>query len=314
MKKSILLCLLFVCCTLLFSQEEMEEAVVHSPSNSECFACHGSPTYSYYNENLEHMVIKRMNPYFIIDSVLYYEQNHKSFECVDCHSYDFKEFPHHNELRFEPMPTCLDCHEGDDDYADYSFEQIDEEFHASVHSTKHSDEFTCWMCHNPHSYKINARTNETIKETIIYDNNICLSCHADISKYQLISHEVDPNIISQHEWLPNQFRHFAHVRCIECHTHVNEDILVAHHILPKEEALKKCVECHTKNSILMSSLYKFQAKEKRDKFGFFNAAILSDTYIIGANRNVFLNWISAVIYGGVFLLIFIHAILRFLLK
>jgi len=212
------------------------------------------------------------------------------------------------------MPTCLDCHEGDDATADYHFEEIDKEFLESVHSTKHSDDFTCWMCHNPHTYKINARNNQNIKETIVYDNNICLSCHADINKYQLITNKQNPNVIEKHDWLPNQIAHFAHVRCIECHTLATNDILVAHQIQTKDKAVKKCVECHSKNSILMASLYKFRAVESRNKFGFFNSVILSDTYIIGANRNYYLNIMSGLVFGIVLLIIIIHAILRILIK
>lgn len=309
MKKYLIICLIFLTVCAAFSQDE-ESSVYHSESNSKCFSCHGSNTYTFMNDMIERRVTKRMNPYFIIDSVLYYEQNHKSFECIDCHSYDYESFPHSGELRMEQLPGCLDCHEGDDATAQYNFEQIDIEYHESVHSTKHSNEFTCWMCHNPHTYKINARNNENVLETIVYDNNICLSCHNDVNKYQLISSNTNPSVIESHEWLPNQMAHFSRVRCIECHTQYNDEVLVAHHVKPKEEAVKKCVECHSKDAQLLASLYKFQSMENRSRFGFFNASILSDGYVIGANRNLYLNAISLVLFGGVVLLVIIHAILR----
>lgn len=314
MKKYILIVLFLAIALLIFSQEDAKTTVKHSKENSKCFACHGGPTYTFNNDMIEREVTKRMNPYFIIDSVLYYEQNHKSFECIDCHSYDYTEFPHKNELQMEQLPNCLDCHEGDDATAMYKFEQINEEFLESVHSTKHSDEFTCWMCHNPHSYKINARNNDNILETIVYDNNICLSCHADVNKYQLITDKKKPNVIDSHDWLPNQISHFSHVRCIECHALSTDDVLVAHQIKPKKDAVKKCAECHSKNSELLASLYKFRAKENRSKFGFFNAATLSDGYVIGANRNVYLNYLSGIIFGLVMLIVIIHAVLRFISK
>lgn len=313
MKKHLLL-IVFIIISMFGTSQEIIEETPHSKQNSKCFKCHGGATYTYYNDVLERNVTKRMNPYFLIDSVLYYDQNHKSFECIDCHSYEFTTFPHDNSLRMEPMPTCLDCHEGDDATAKFSFEIINDEFHESVHSTKHSDEFTCWMCHNPHSYKINARDTKNLRETIIYDNNICLSCHADINKYNLISSNDNPNVIKKHDWLPNQYEHFANVRCIECHTHTSDTLLVAHHIQTKDKAVKKCVECHSSNSMLMESLYKFRAKETRRNYGFINSAILSETYIIGANRNVYLNFLSGVIFGITLLLIIIHAVLRILLK
>ncbi|MBC8320583.1 MAG: cytochrome c3 family protein [Bacteroidetes bacterium] len=312
MKKLLFINLIVLFSTFLIAQEITDESVEHSPENSKCFYCHGNPTYSFYNEILERNVTNRMNPYLIIDSALYYYQNHSSFECIDCHSYGFKTFPHDNELQMEAMPGCFDCHEGDDEV--YNFAKIDQQFQESVHSTKHSQDFTCWMCHNPHTYKINARNNQNLLETIVYDNNICLSCHADINKYQLISSDKNPNIIEKHDWLPNQISHFAHVRCIECHTDTSNNILVAHKVQTKDKAVRKCVECHSQNSILMSSLYKFQAIEKRNKYGFFNASTLDDSYIIGANRNYYLNVLSGLIFGFVLLLIFIHAVLRIFIK
>lgn len=299
---------------LLSGQEQPEDAVEHSSENSHCFKCHGSPNFTFYNENTGKNVTKRMNPYLVIDSNLYYDQNHKSFLCTDCHSYDYNDFPHNNDLRFEEMPDCLLCHEGDDATAQYHFEQIYEEYTESVHSTLHSDEFTCWMCHNPHSYKINARNNTEISQTIVYDNNICLSCHADVNKYQLIKHAKNPNVIQKHDWLPNQVVHFATVRCIECHAKKSDSALVAHLVQPVEYAVKNCVECHSKNSTLLASLYKFQAKENRNKFGFYNSETLSDAYIIGANRNFYLNRASLYIFGLIVLLVMGHGLLRMFLK
>jgi hypothetical protein len=117
-------------------------------------------------------------------------------------------------------------------------------------------------------------------------------------------------MLDQHEWLPNHMAHFKSVRCIECHAEVNDDLLVAHKILPKDKAVKKCVECHSQNSILLASLYKFQTQERRSKQGYFNAAILTETYVIGANRNYFLNLASIGIFGLVVIGIIAHAILR----
>jgi hypothetical protein len=298
----------------ILAQEEETVVFDYAEDNQKCFNCHGHATFTYYNEYADREIRDRMNPYFIIDSAMFYQSNHKTFACTDCHSYDYNNFPHSGELRMEEFPACIDCHGGDEEFAQYQFERIDEEFHNSVHSNKHSDDFTCWMCHNPHEYKINARNNANIQETILYDNEICMSCHTDLGKYQLIAYQADPNIIDQHEWLPNQAAHFLHVRCIECHTEIQEDMLVAHKVLPKEKAVKKCVECHSKNSMLMASLYKYQEREQRSKLGFFNAVILDDTYIIGANRNIYLNIISLVMFGMVIIGIGIHAFLRTIKK
>ena len=108
MKKTLLINLLFIFCLCAFPQEDVEEEIEHSPQNSKCFNCHGGTTYTYFNDVVERNVTKRMNPYFIIDSVLFYDQNHKSFECIDCHSYDYRNFPHDGELRMEEFPACID--------------------------------------------------------------------------------------------------------------------------------------------------------------------------------------------------------------
>ena len=315
-RKVIILVSLAIIGYMAVSQDDAVEPRVYdyAEDNHQCFKCHGDKTYHYYNENLERTIKERMNPYFVIDSVEYYESNHWNFSCTDCHSYDYTTFPHPGELRMEERPNCLLCHGGDDTYADYQFEKIEEEFQKSVHSTKHSEEFTCWMCHNPHSYKINARTNDKVLKTIEYDNSICLSCHADINKYQLMSDITNPNLLVKHEWLPNQALHFLNVRCIECHAEIKGDMMIAHNVQPKEKAVKLCVECHSSNSLLLASLYKHQVQERRSKFGFVNASILNNSYIIGANRNYYLNVISLVLFGMVIIGIGIHATLRIIKK
>ncbi len=294
----------------LFAQEEEAVIFENIEGNKTCLKCHGEEFYYYYNDWIEIDVKARMNPYYIIDSASYYISNHKTFLCIDCHSMDYEDFPHSGELRMELKYTCMDCHEGDENFEAYQFEKINEEYLKSVHSATYDELFTCWMCHNPHTYKINARTSDQLRDIITYDNEICLSCHTDASKIQLLTDMDDPNIIDQHEWLPNQKLHFQHVRCIECHTDIIEDILIAHHILPKEDAVRKCEECHSRDSRLLASLYKFRAKEERSAVGFINASILDEAYIIGANRNYYLNVVSLVIFGLVLIGIIFHASLR----
>jgi hypothetical protein len=304
-------CMVWIFVTTQLHAEGTEERISpYVEENQACLNCHGSDYFSYYNEWVERDVKERMNPFYIVDSAEFYGSNHWNFRCTDCHSMEYDSFPHPNQLRFEPQYTCMDCHEGDENYAQFNFEMIQEEFLSSVHSEKHSEEFTCWMCHNPHSYHISARNTENLTATIQYDNEICLSCHMDQMRIGLLSDREIYNMLNQHDWLPNHLAHFKSVRCIECHAAFNENILVAHKILPKEQAVKKCVECHSQNSLLMASLYKHQVKEKREKQGYLNAAILTETYVIGANRNKFLNIASIAIFGLTVIGVAIHAVLR----
>jgi len=287
---------------------------INAVENHKCFKCHGHSTYSYYNDVTEKQVIKRMNPYYVIDSVAFYTQNHCTFNCTDCHDADYGKFPHDGQLQMAEMPTCLDCHEGDEETAKYHFEEIYKEYENSVHAKKYGDDFSCWMCHNPHKYKVTARKNKDISEVIIYDNEMCLSCHSDLVNYAVLSDSANKNISATHNWLPNQRLHFQNVRCLDCHVEVQNDSMVDHNILPKEMAVKKCVECHSKNTILIASLYKFQSKELRSKDGFLNAIILNNSYVISANRNHFLNVASMLIFGLIVILLIIHGILRVIFK
>ena len=282
----------------------------NAESNENCLKCHGQSKYSYKNSESGKETFMRMYSEAIINRDLFYESNHRQFKCTDCHPEDYDTFPHPGRLRMESKNSCIDCHGDDPKYKKFNFEKIESEFQESVHSTKHSADFTCWMCHNPHTYKISTRSEDKIKDIVAYDNAICLSCHADITKYQLLTDKVNPNILQKHEWLPNQALHFRNVRCIECHAVANDSILVGHHIKPKSQAVKRCVECHSTNSILMASLYKYKVKEGRNKAGFYNGVIMNESYVIGANRNYYLGILSLVMFGCVLAGIAIHASLR----
>jgi len=277
--------------------------------NERCFKCHGQRLYEYTNENLGRQVKALMFSERIVDRNKFYQSNHKSFSCTDCHSDEYIKFPHPGELRMEQIYNCIDCHGGDEKFAKFHFEEIEAEYKKSVHFKLEDEGFSCWKCHGPHDYKISIRNKTNLKETILYDNNICLNCHANYSHFQLLSEKDEINILKRHEWLPNQATHFKSVRCIECHAETNDTVLVSHLIKPKEEAVKKCNECHSQNSLLMSTLYKFESKEQR-KDGFFNGIILNQSYVIGANRNEYLNIISLVISAVIIIIIGIHVYFR----
>jgi hypothetical protein len=266
--------------------------------NERCLKCHGQNRYEYTNENLGRQVRAMMFSERIIDRKKFYESNHKNFSCTDCHSGEYVQFPHSGKLRMEQMYNCIDCHGNDEKFAKYNFEEIEASYKQSTHFKLEEEGFTCWNCHNPHDYKISVRNSSNLKETVLYDNNICLKCHSNYNQFQLLTEREEINILQKHDWLPNQESHFKSVRCIECHSQINDTILVSHLINPVEKAVKKCNECHSQNSMLMSTLYKFQSKEQR-KDGFFNGIILNQSYVIGANRNEYLNIISLLIFAVV---------------
>lgn len=302
----------------LQSQKEVKSTVDlskfnNAKENENCLKCHGQSKYSYDNPEQGKSVNKRMYSELIINTDLFYTSNHRQFKCTDCHAEEYDTFPHAGNLRMESSATCIDCHGGDEQYAKFHFEAIDTAFRESIHATKHSGTFTCWSCHNAHTYRINARTNSNIKETVIYDNTICLDCHSDYRRFQLLTEKENPNILERHEWLPNQELHFTSVRCVECHTEkLHDSTLVAHKVLPKEKALKNCKECHSSNSTLMASLYKYEAKEVRSAGGFFRSVFTSESFVIGAARNHALNLVSLFLFGIVVVGVIIHGVLRYL--
>lgn len=277
--------------------------------NDRCFKCHGQEKYKYTNESLGREVTALMCSNRIVRKDEFYKSNHKSFSCTDCHSAEYTTFPHPGTLRMEAKFNCLDCHGGDENFAQFHFEEIEAEYQQSTHFKLEEEGFSCWKCHNPHTYRITKGKNVNLQERIAYNNAICLDCHSDINRFQLLTEKAGVNLIQKHEWLPNQALHFSSVRCIECHTKLNDSIPVAHLILPKEQAVKNCNECHAKNSILMASLYKFESKEQR-RDGFFNGVILNESYVIGANRNEYLNIISLVLFLAVVGVIGIHIFFR----
>lgn len=276
-----------------------------------CLQCHSAMRYTLVDPDTGDEISMKMYDELRINPMEYINAAHGSFSCTDCHSPDYEIHPHPISVKFEIAYTCVDCHGASPQFADFNFHTIEEEFQLSVHGDHYIEDFSCWSCHNPHTYRNTARQGGNITDIVAYNNSMCLGCHGDISHYAVLIERQLTNMLSKHDWLPNQSLHFRKVRCIDCHAATNEDILVAHHVLPASQAVKNCVDCHSTNSILMASLYKHQIMERRNKYGFFNASITGEAYIIGANRNYFFNVASAVIFGLVLLGIAIHATLRY---
>ncbi len=286
-----------------------------SEANEVCAHCHGNHYYSFYNKVTEQTERKRMNPYFFIDTTLFKKAVHHDFSCEDCHSSEYNTYPHPSELKLEPKLTCLDCHGGDETFAKYHFDEIDAEVEQSVHKTAFGFNFRCTLCHDLHSYHPVARNqNAKIKDIVVADNQMCLSCHNNLSKYQILTDQNKPELLQTHSWLPNQELHFLNVRCIECHTPTGDTLMVSHKILPKEQAVHLCSDCHSTSSILRDKLYKYVAKQRRLQSGFYNSVFLNDAYVIGANRNRYLNIFSLLIFGAALIGIGIHIFFRIINK
>lgn len=280
-----------------------------------CLKCHSKQSYSFNNEVTGKVQKRLMNTNFILDTAAISTGVHKGLDCTDCHSSEYPTYPHQANLKLEPLSTCLDCHGGDESFATYKFEQIQEEFNKSVHSQAYGDNFTCSTCHDPHTYSPTARNSSDVMEIVDYSNRMCLSCHNDMKQYKLVSGHDNPKLVEVHDWLPNQALHFQHVRCIECHTQVVDSLMVSHNILKKDQAVKKCAECHSANSRLKASLYKYENLQKRaEEGGGVNVILANSSYIIGTHQSPFLKLLSIIIFVTALIGIVIHSIFRILKK
>jgi len=255
-----------------------------------------------------------MNPYYILDTVAMRQGVHNQFDCTDCHSYEYSTYPHKAELKLEPLATCLDCHAGDEATAKYQFEKIDVEFKKSIHYQVYGENFTCSKCHSQHTYRPIARTSAQVTEIVKFDNNMCLACHNDMKEYKLMSGRNNPQIRQIHDWLPNQELHFDNVRCIECHTEVVDGLMVSHNIEGRDKASLKCAECHSTNSRLKASLYKYQNLQKRAQDGSLKNVLSNESYVIGTHQIPILKIISYIIFFAVFAGIVVHGFFRMINK
>ncbi|MDP2336076.1 MAG: cytochrome c3 family protein [Bacteroidota bacterium] len=280
----------------------------------QCLKCHSNQTYSFYNSVKEKEEKRLMNPYFILDTVALVAGVHKQFDCTDCHSGEYATYPHQSNLKLEPLSSCLDCHGGDASFASYQFEKIEEEFKKSVHYKVYGENFTCSKCHSQHTYIATARTSSNVLEIVGYSNKMCLLCHNDMKRYKMVSGHDNPKLIQIHDWLPNEELHFSHVRCIECHTEVIDSLMVSHNILSKDKALRKCVECHSANSRLKASLYKYQNLQKRAEKDDINTVLANESYIIGSHQSPILQLLSVIIFLISLLGIIVHSIFRIIKK
>lgn len=275
-------------------------SVLFAQQNENCMFCHAeSDFYTEYDG-------KEIS--LTIDSTKLSNSVHGFLECNMCHDgYDPEMIPHNEDYNaFEDAYNCIDCHAGSDELP---FDTIIEAHEKGVHYQKLGDQFDCYSCHNPHTYKMMARTNNETSEIISYDNSFCLQCHNKEEKIAEFTDRKFLTLLETHEFLPHQELHWKNARCIDCHTSIDQPG-VSHLILPKEKAVKNCVECHSKDSRLAYSLYKFKKQKEKDSLGFYNSIILNNSYIIGATRNYYLNVISVVILFITLTALVIHAFLR----
>ncbi|HUW93757.1 MAG TPA: cytochrome c3 family protein [Bacteroidales bacterium] len=296
-------------------QKGAEFSLYANENNENCLKCHGRLVYT-ITDTVSGLTRKDlMAEHTFISPDAFYKSVHWSFNCLDCHGEGFKSFPHPLEVRFETGWSCLDCHGYDPAYAQYKFEEIDIEYQKSIHYTATDGAFTCWQCHDAHYYNPLARGTGDGRENILRSNEMCLHCHGNPEVMGLVTEKELTMVLPRHEWLPNVDRHLAAVRCIDCHTRMTDNVLVAHEVMPADSAVNTCADCHSQNTILMGTLYKYASKESRDQKGFVNGVIFrNDSYVIGANRSKFISMAGLLIIAAVLAFALVHTIFRIIIR
>jgi hypothetical protein len=282
--------------------------------NERCFKCHDrsvvmpepGKTVNQDSINLkENQIITRQE---------FYRSNHRSLSCVGCHADPLPGSPDRTSKEAAVSRTCNDCHQYLKDHTHFKFAAIEEEYLQSIHHKRKQAEFSCWKCHNPHINRITSRNTENMYAVIADDNRACLSCHKHAVSFSDHDKKEVTEKQEKHNWLPETEEHLKGVRCIDCHTKINKDLIIAHQILPKEESVRKCSECHSQNSILLITLYKNQYNGDIAKNAMLNSVIMNNVYVAGANRSNTVNNICLSLLGLVFCGILMHMIPRILTK
>ncbi len=204
---------------------------------------------------------------------------HGKLDCVECHNVDYRRYPHPTSATSEKL-ACVECHETKKDAEErgYPFKTIDAEYARSIHATSDAPEarnFSCHSCHDPHRFSA-SQVGKAIAAIVHDDNQICLSCHA----------KTRDTLANRHDWLPNRERHWASVRCIDCHTPVSDaGHAVSHQILKAEDSNRDCVNCHSKEPLLLNRLYQYRSKVGLADHGWINQTVFNQAYIVGMSRS-----------------------------
>jgi formate-dependent nitrite reductase cytochrome c552 subunit len=104
--------------------------------------------------------------------------------------------------------------------------------------------------------------------------------------------------------------HTTAARCVDCHTEGKEETI--HRILPAARAQRDCVQCHSRDSLLLRKLYKHAADKERSEGGLVNSVIYNEAYLIGATKYEWLDKLSLGVFLAMLGGIALHAIGRVL--
>ena len=264
--------------------------------SSQCMRCHRMQTLAYRDQDTGEI----MDLHIRADA--YRRSVHAGLGCLDCHDRGYRRYPHRTTSADEEL-DCVGCHEDKGEADAPTLGVIDAEFQRSIHVVKESDGFSCFSCHDPHGFRP-VGEKVPVRQVIDANNRVCLGCHVEL--------QLDPPV--GHDWLPHPRSHWQAVRCVDCHTPINgqDGAHQSHQILAAAESARNCVECHHKDSTLLSQLYAYRAGQEERQRGWFAKALYNDAYIVGMSRNDALDRLSLAVIALVLAAIAAHGTGRYI--
>ena len=269
----------------------------------QCVSCHSG-----HRENPQYVFNSRtgIESNVMIDMPEFREADHGDMLCVDCHTLGFDQYPHGYPRQ---RLTCMGCHPGPLEKtpefvklgfqriiedSEYDFWRIEKEYKDSLHFTEVVN-FTCEECHDPHYFK--ATEDQPTPLAILHNDNApCIRCHkADALDQHMLSDPADPDLVALHEYVQLPKAHLDNTRCIDCHSSV--DKIVTHDMLSGKDADQGCMSCHSTGSIMMTRHYRYHDEIEGPDLGFHNAALMQNNYVMGANRNRYIDYFSYAVIG-----------------
>jgi hypothetical protein len=263
----------------------------------DCLECHGK-----HDAERKDAQTRKTSVYVDVNGLGLSE--HRGMVCVDCHSKALGKGDPHPKVR---RAYCPDCHITNEPGDGVAFATIEADFAKSVHALK-NDAFRCIHCHDAHTFQL-----KTTRHRIFEHNQVCLRCHGSEEQFQRFVQKAPPNLDKAHAWLPNRDMHWEKVRCLDCHTGYDAPI-GSHLILPKKGAVKKCEACHSDKPVQLMRLYGRMRKQEVRERGFLNAAVMNDSYVIGATRNRVLDLVALGIVASTALGVGGHGALRLVMS
>jgi len=242
----------------------------------------------------------------LIDPAKFADSSHAELDCLDCHAFTWPFFPH-PEGSYAADLSCLDCHRARRLHGRFDFDEITRQFERSIHVRKLRGRFSCDSCHDPHVFAA-ADENSEIRAVVQSSNEACTRCHASRTLFSELTDRKFPLLETSHDWLPRPELHWKHVRCVECHT--PDETKFSHEVQSAESSGRFCEKCHSKDSVLLSKLYRHRVNENKERYGFTNSIVFNDAYIIGMTRNEVMDRLFSILLAVVVLFVVGHAVLR----